>query len=90
MVVNDTISMGNLKSPSVLLTVIGLVILIFLMSRKIKGAVFIAIIATTIIGIPMGITSIPDSFFSMPPSIEPVFMKFESRDEIRYIRSVKV
>lgn len=77
MVVNDTISMGNLKSPSVLLTVIGLVILIFLMSRKIKGAVFIAIIATTIIGIPMGITSIPDSFFSMPPSIEPVFMKLD-------------
>ena len=43
-----------------LLAVIGLVITVVLLLLKVKGAIFIGIIATTIIGIPMGITKISD------------------------------
>ena len=54
--------MGDVKSPGVLLTIIGLVIVVFLQARKVKGGVLIAIILTTLIGIPMGITNVPESF----------------------------
>jgi AGZA family xanthine/uracil permease-like MFS transporter len=44
--------------------------------KDIKGALLIGIIATTLIGIPMGVTEI-NGIFSVPPSIEPIFMQLE-------------
>ena len=72
-----SIAMGDVKSPGVLLTIIGLVIVVFLQARKIKGGVLIAIILTTLIGIPMGITNVPESLVTMPPSIEPIAFKLD-------------
>ena len=43
---------------------------------KVKGGVLIGILATTIIGIPFGITHL-DGIISTPASVAPVFMKFE-------------
>lgn len=72
------ITLGNLKSPSALLALIGIVITGFLLAKKVKGALFFGIIATTIIGIPMGVSYMPQNgIFSLPPSLAPVFMKFE-------------
>lgn len=47
----------NLNTAGVLLALIGLVITIVLMLLKVKGSILIGIIATTIIGIPMGVVS---------------------------------
>lgn len=84
MQVDGSISMGDIKTPAVLLTIMGLCLLVFLMSRKVKGAVFIGIIATTIIGIPMGITQVPETLVSMPPSIEPIFMKLDIMGALKW------
>lgn len=72
-----SIAMGDVKSPGILLTIIGLVIVVFLQARKVKGGVLVAIILTTIIGIPMGITNVPESLVKMPPSIEPIAFKLD-------------
>lgn len=45
------VSLGNLSSPTVLLSVAGLLIIIILLVRKVKGALFIGIVATSVIGI---------------------------------------
>ncbi|RRJ63844.1 NCS2 family permease [Paenibacillus oralis] len=45
-------------SPDVQLTLIGLILIAILMSLRVKGALLIGIIATTIIGIPMGVTNV--------------------------------
>jgi len=45
-----------------LLAVIGLLITGVMIAMKIKGAIFIGIIITTNIGIPMGVTVIPETF----------------------------
>lgn len=84
MQIDGSISMGDIKTPAVLLTIIGLCLLVFLMSRKVKGAVFIGIIATTIIGIPMGITQVPEALISMPPLIEPIFMKLDIMGALKW------
>ncbi|MCI8550715.1 MAG: NCS2 family permease [Lachnospiraceae bacterium] len=53
--------MGAITKGSALLAIIGLLITGILIAHKVKAAIFIGIIATTIIGIPMGITVMPES-----------------------------
>lgn len=71
------VSLGNIVSGSGLLAIIGLLITSVLIAKNVKGALFIGMIITAIIGIPMGITPIPSKIISMPPSIAPTFFKFD-------------
>jgi AGZA family xanthine/uracil permease-like MFS transporter len=57
-------SLSNFSAPGPLLAFIGLVITVILMIRNVKGALLIGIIITTFVGIPMGVTSVPDQVFS--------------------------
>lgn len=65
-------------TPTAILGTIGIILSGVLMARKVKGALFLSIIATTIIGIPMGVTQIPAHWLpvAMPENISPVFCKF--------------
>lgn len=65
----NVLGFGDLTSPPAVLAVIGLIILLILDVRKIKGGVILAIIITTIIGIPMGVTKMPAALFAAPGSI---------------------
>ena len=58
----------NFNVPSALVAIIGLFITIALYVLKVPGAVLLGIIITTIIGIPFGVTTIPENFkvFSVP------------------------
>jgi adenine/guanine/hypoxanthine permease len=71
------VALGNLKDPFTLLAIAGIVITAILLARKVRGALLIGIVATTLIGIPMGITKVPASIVSMPPSIATTFFQFE-------------
>ena len=71
------VSLGNIVSGSGLLAIIGLLITSVLIAKNVKGALFIGMIVTAIIGIPMGITPMPSKIISMPPSIAPTFFKFD-------------
>ena len=71
------VSLGNIISGPVLLAIIGIVITGILVARKVKGALFLGMVITTVIGIPMGVTPMPESIVSMPPSISSTFMQFE-------------
>ena len=71
------VSLGNIVSGSGLLAIIGLLITSDLIAKNVKGALFIGMIITAIIGIPMGITPMPSKIISMPPSIAPTFFKFD-------------
>ncbi len=53
---------GNMVANTAgILTIIGLLITAILMAYKVKGAIVIGIIVTTIIGFPMGQTQLPDA-----------------------------
>lgn len=71
------VTLGTIKSGEALLALIGIIITGVLLARKVKGALFIGILLTTILGLPMGITKAPDAIMSMPPSLEPTFLKFD-------------
>ena len=55
----------QMNTAGPLLALIGLVIIVVLMLLKVKGALLIGIVAATIIGIPMGVTAIPESIFDL-------------------------
>ncbi|SCZ04747.1 NCS2 family permease [Alkaliphilus peptidifermentans] len=71
------VALGDLGSPGVLLALAGLIITGILLAKKVKGALLIGIVATTAIGIPLGITPIPSQIISAPPSLAPIFFKFD-------------
>jgi AGZA family xanthine/uracil permease-like MFS transporter len=62
------IGMGSFSNPAMVLCLIGLGITAILMAMRVKGSLLIGIVAATIIGIPMGVTVIPENFkvFSLP------------------------
>ena len=70
------VSLGNLTTGSALLGAIGIIVTSILLVKNVKGALLWGILATTLIGIPLGVTQI-NGVFSTPPSIEPIFMQFE-------------
>lgn len=74
-----TLAMTDFKDPAALLALIGLVITLILMLINFKGAILVGILLTTVIGIFMGVTQVPD--FSQIdfgiPSLAPTFFKLD-------------
>ncbi|WP_026475851.1 NCS2 family permease [Alkaliphilus transvaalensis] len=73
------LAIGNISSGSPLLAILGIMITGLLMAKKVKGALLIGILITTVIGIPMGVTQLPEGlkFLSAPPSLSPIFFQFD-------------
>ena len=78
------VSLGNVVSAPVLVVIIGIIITGFLLAKKISGAILIGIVATTIIGIPFGVTIIPEGIkiLSLPPSVKDIAFQFVGFEEI--------
>lgn len=61
-------------TPTTLVAAGGILLGAILLSLHVKGALFYTIIIMTLVGIPFGVTQVPEGFtiLSMPQSIEPV------------------
>lgn len=70
------VTFGNILEGPAALGFIGIFITAILMIKRVPGNLLLGIIITTLIGIPMGLTQI-DRLYSLPPSIEPIFCKFD-------------
>lgn len=70
------VAIGDITKGTALLTIIGLVITSVLLIKKVKGALLLGILATTVVGIPMGITKFT-GIIDVPPSPAPLFFKFD-------------
>ncbi|MBI2906124.1 MAG: NCS2 family permease [Chloroflexi bacterium] len=76
--IGTPVALGNLTTPAVLVAVIGLLVTIWLMAKKVNGALLIGIIATTIVGIIVnaasgftaftapGVAVLPTSIIALP------------------------
>ena len=73
-----TIGLGDLTANASIVALLGLIVIAILYARNVKGALLIGIIIATIIGIPLGVTTLPEGFkiFSLPPSLKDVAFKF--------------
>ncbi len=53
--------LGDIGAPATFLAILGLLITGVLMAWKVKGALLIGIVATTLLGFPLGVTQAPES-----------------------------
>lgn len=68
--------LSTFNTSEIILALIGIVVTAVLVSKKVKNSYLISIIITTIIGLLLGVTKLPDfSNYSFIPSIAPTFMK---------------
>jgi AGZA family xanthine/uracil permease-like MFS transporter len=70
------VTLGDLHSRPVVLSLVGLVLTAMLMARRVPGSLFWGILATTLIGMPLGIVRY-QGLASRPPSIAPTFMQLD-------------
>lgn len=70
------VALGEVTSPTVIVSIIGLLVAIFFMAKNVQGALLIAVLVGTIVGIPLGVTQMPSSIFSLPPSLAPTAFAF--------------
>lgn len=66
-------------TPVSILGLISILLSGTLMARRVKGALFYAIILSTLIGIPMGVTEVPEGWMplSAPHSVAPICCQFD-------------
>jgi adenine/guanine/hypoxanthine permease len=72
------VTLGNLKAPPSPLAVAGFLVMVALDARKVPGAIIIAILATTLVGVIAGV-SLFLGVASLPPSAAPTFLKLDIR-----------
>ena len=66
----------TLTNPSSILFIIGLLLAGFLTVLKVRGGLLLSILAVSLLGIPFGVTTIPDRLVSIPASPAPLFCQF--------------
>ncbi len=80
------ITLGNLTESGPLLVLIGLLITALLMARKVKGAILIGIILTTIVGFLMGVGEPPaevGDVVGAPASLSPIALQLDFRAALK-------
>ena len=76
--VNVLPQISNVTKPAVLLSVIGLMFTSILVVKKVKGAYLIGILFTTLLGIPLGVTHLPNfTNYSVIPDITPTLFQLD-------------
>ena len=70
------VTLGDLKSPPALLSLFGIIVIAILFALKVRGAILIGILASTIVGLITGMVKF-QGFVSAPPSIAPTFLKLQ-------------
>lgn len=65
-VFEDGIGRGDFTQPAVALSLLGLFLIAILTAYHVNGAILIGIVAVTLLGIPVGVTQLPDSVAKLP------------------------
>ena len=71
------VTLGDVHTGSGLVALIGLMFTGVLLAMKVKGALLIGIVATTLLSIPFGLTSLPTRVVALPPTLGPIFFAFD-------------
>ena len=86
------VGLGNIASPSCLLTLVGVVMISLLLLRGVRMAIILTIIALTVAGLFLHgvdgktITPVPTGFLSLPTSMAPVFLQLDLMYPFRHFQ----
>ena len=83
------VTMGDISDPQVLLGVFGIILTLVLMARNLKGAIFIGMAITAILGMFVGLIDTPTEVVAAIPDVSPVFMKLFDFDLLPLLTDFK-
>jgi len=78
------VQLANIAKLPVLLSLGGLLLTAVLLIRKITGALLVGMAVITVAFLVTGLVPLPSALFSMPPSIEPIFMKINMQGALTW------
>ncbi len=59
---SNLVSIGDLTSPACIVSIISIVVVVVLQTLKVRAGIFISIIVAVVVGIPLGVTPLPESW----------------------------
>ena len=68
-----TVTLGDLREPTTMLAIFGIVATAVLLTRGVRAAVFYGILLTSIAGMVFGLIPVPSAIVAAPPSLAPTF-----------------
>ncbi|MFA6581109.1 MAG: NCS2 family permease [Paludibacter sp.] len=75
---NTLVSLGNMANHSVWVAFLGLIVIAVLLVKNVHGAILIGMLVSTAFAFFLGDVTVPQgSLISLPPSITPIFFRFE-------------
>jgi adenine/guanine/hypoxanthine permease len=83
-VAGSPVRAGNFHDPGVLLAVGGIMLMVWMMMRNIRGAIIIGIVVVTVGAMIFGQAHLPATLVSMPASIGPVAMHLDIAGALRW------
>ncbi len=76
-VANNSISIGDITNPAAITALFGIAVTAVLSARKIKCDMLLGIVSATLIGIPLGVTKLPEKIISLPSGISDIAFKLD-------------
>lgn len=79
---STVVALGKFDT-GVVLGLVGFAIMGFLEMKRVRGGILIGIIVTTVLGILLGVVSMPTQLISTPPSMDPILLKLDIMGAIK-------
>jgi AGZA family xanthine/uracil permease-like MFS transporter len=71
------VHVGDFHERSVLLSIGGFLLIVYLMARRFNAAILVGILAVTFLSFLTGAAELPERWLSAPPSLGPIFLKLD-------------
>jgi AGZA family xanthine/uracil permease-like MFS transporter len=69
--------LGDFSQPGPVIALTGLAVILALQARRVPGAVLIGILCAALLGLPLGVSHLPETLVSLPKAIDPILFKVD-------------
>lgn len=74
---NTFVALGGFNNKPVIVALLGLIVTVILIARKIKGAILYGILFAALVSIPLGVVNRPEAIVSLPPSMSTTALQLD-------------
>ena len=71
------VQLGDIRSTTVLLALLGFVLIAALMYRRVPGAILIGIVVTAVAGVSLGVAKAPKAIVALPYDLSPIALQLD-------------
>ena len=73
----NALLLADFSQPGPVIALAGLMVILALQARRIPGSMLIGIVAAALLGLPLGVSHLPETAVALPRSLEPILFKVD-------------